>query len=220
MDRKNLRESAVLMAASIIVASGQPAHAQESPAQRQDSAVSREDEPRVADAAFEQVPVDVPRPTEKAMRYYESGMRLWVLTEIWALLLPGLIAFSGLSARLRDLARRLGRWWFPTVGLYVVFYLALVFVIDLPLAYYLGFVRQHAYGLSNQTLAKWSTDAFMRLGVEMAVGFALTWVPIFSSPAARAGGGSTRRCSRFRSCSSACWSSRSGSTRSSTSSGR
>ena len=52
-----------------------------------------------------------------------------------------------------------------------------MFVIDLPLAYYLGFVRQHAYGLSNQTLAKWSTDAFLRLGVEMAVGFALAWVP-------------------------------------------
>jgi Zn-dependent protease with chaperone function len=50
-------------------------------------------------------------------------------------------------------------------------------LIDLPLAYYLGFVRQHAYGLSNQTLAKWSTDAFLRLDVEMAVGFALAWVP-------------------------------------------
>ena len=38
----------------------------------------------------------------------------------WALLVPGLIAFSGLSARLRNLARRVGRWWFLTVGLYVV----------------------------------------------------------------------------------------------------
>jgi STE24 endopeptidase len=177
MDRVIPLKVAVIMAASIIVASSLAAHAQELPAQRQDAATAQQDGPRAADAAFEQVPVEVPRPTEKAMRYYESGMRWWALTEIWALLLPGLIAFSGLSARLRNLARRLGRWWFPTVGLYVVFYLALVFLIDLPLAYYLGFVRQHAYGLSNQTLAKWSTDAFLRLGVEMAVGFALAWVP-------------------------------------------
>jgi STE24 endopeptidase len=177
MDRRVFLKSAVFMAASITVASGQAVHAQGLPAQRQDPAASRKDEPRALDAAFEQAPVDVPRPTEKALRYYESGMRLWVLTEVWALLLPGLIAFSGLSARLRDLARRLGRWWFPTVGLYVVLYLALVFLIDLPLAYYLGFVRQHAYGLSNQTLAKWSTDALLRLGVEMVVGFALAWVP-------------------------------------------
>ena len=179
MDRMILPTSAVLMARIDLrgFRSGR-SRAQESPAQRQDAAaVQRRRASRPGLRPSSMVPVDVPRPTEKAMRYYESGMRLWALTEIWALLLPGLIAFSGLSARLRNLARRLGRWWFPTVGLYVVFYLALVFLIDLPLAYYLGFVRQHAYGLSNQTLAKWSTDAFLRLGVEMAVGFALAWVP-------------------------------------------
>jgi Zn-dependent protease with chaperone function len=122
-------------------------------------------------------PVAVPEPSEKAMSYYRSGMRLWALNEIWALVVPGLILVSGLSARVRDLARRLGRWWFDTVGLYVVFYLALVFLIDLPLSYYEGFVRQHQYGLSNQSLAKWSTDSLISLGVEMIVGFLFTWVP-------------------------------------------
>jgi STE24 endopeptidase len=179
MDRMVIPKSAVLMAALIFVASGLAAQAQESPAQQQNSALAREAEPRVADAASELVPVDVPQPSEKAMRYYQSGTRLWALTEVWALILPGLIAFSGFSARLRNVARKIGRWWFPTVGLYVVFYLAVVFVIDLPLAYYLGFVRQHAYGLSNQTFAKWSTDGFLRLGVEMAVGLAVAWVPYF-----------------------------------------
>jgi Zn-dependent protease with chaperone function len=122
-------------------------------------------------------PVPVREPSEKAMSYYRSGMRLWALNEIWALIVLGVILVSGLSARVRDLARRLGRWWFPTVGLYVVFYLALVFLIDLPLSYYEGFVRQHQYGLSNQSLAKWSTDSLIRLGVEMIVGFLFTWVP-------------------------------------------
>jgi Zn-dependent protease with chaperone function len=125
----------------------------------------------------ELAPVDVPQPSEKALRYYRSGMWLWAFDECWALILPGLLAFTGFSARLRNLARRLGRWWCPTVGLYVVFYLAIVFVIDLPLAYYQGFVRQHAYGLSNQTLVKWSTDSLLHLGVAMIVGFAFTWVP-------------------------------------------
>ena len=68
MDRVILPKSAVLMAASIILASGLAAHAQGLPAQRQDSAVSREDGPRVADDSFEQVPVEVPQPTEKAMQ--------------------------------------------------------------------------------------------------------------------------------------------------------
>ena len=59
----------------------------------------------------------------------------------------------------------------------MVLYLAVVFAIDLPLSFYEGFVRLHAYGLSNQTLGKWTTDSLTRVAVEMVVGFALTWVP-------------------------------------------
>ena len=116
-------------------------------------------------------------PVKKPYGYYRSGMWLWGFNQFWALLVPGLIAFSGLSARLRDLARRLGKSWFLTVGLYVLFYLAIVFLIDLPLSYYEEFVRQHAYGLSNQTAGKWLSDSLVRLAVEMTVGFAFTWVP-------------------------------------------
>jgi STE24 endopeptidase len=121
--------------------------------------------------------VAVPEPSAAALEYYQSGNRLWILNRIWAILLPGLVAFSGFSARLRALVARLGRMWFVTVGLYVVLYLALVFVVDLPLAYYEGYIRLHAYGLSNQTLGKWFGDSVIQLGISMAVGFALAWVP-------------------------------------------
>ncbi len=57
------------------------------------------------------------------------------------------------------LARRLGGNAFLTTGIYVVLYLAVVFAINLPLSFYEGFVRLHAYGLSNQTLGKWIHDA-------------------------------------------------------------
>jgi STE24 endopeptidase len=128
-------------------------------------------------SAQEHVPVAVPEPSEKAMQYYNSGMWLWGLNRIWGLLLPGFLAFSGLSARLRNLARRLGKLWFLTIGFYIVLYLAIVFVIELPITYYQGFVRQHAYGLSNQTLGKWLRDSFIGLFIEAASGFALVWIP-------------------------------------------
>jgi Zn-dependent protease with chaperone function len=104
-------------------------------------------------------------------------MWIWAANVCWGLAVPAVIAFTGFSASLRNLARRLGRWWFPTVGLYVVLYLALVFLIDLPLGYYVGFVRQHAYGLSNQTFSKWLSDSLLSVGIEMIAGFAFAWVP-------------------------------------------
>jgi len=125
----------------------------------------------------ELTPVAVPQPSEKALRYYHSGLWLWFLDEVWALVVPAIILFTGLSARIRDLAQRLGRGWFFTIGLYVVLYLALVYVVDWPLAFYQGYLRQHAYGLSNQTFAKWMTDRLLSLGVSMVAGFAFAWVP-------------------------------------------
>ncbi len=126
----------------------------------------------------ERAPVAVPAPTEKAMSFYNGGMLLWGFNRLWAIALPAFLAFSGFSARLRDLASRLGlRVWFLTIGIYVVLYLAVVALIELPIDYYEGFVRLHAYGLSNQSPGKWLKDLMLRLGVSMGVGFATLWVP-------------------------------------------
>ena len=123
-------------------------------------------------------PVAVPEPSALALQFYQSGNNwLWMLNVLWGVCLPGVLAFSGFSARLRNLAARLGRVWFFTIGLYVVMYLAVVFLLDLPLAYYEGYVRLHAYGLSNQSLQKWFGDSVIRRAISMAMGFALAWVP-------------------------------------------
>jgi Zn-dependent protease with chaperone function len=133
--------------------------------------------PAVSEDRDEAEPVAVPEPSEMAMRFYRGNNALWALNRAWAILVTGGLAFSGLSVRLRTVAQRIGRNWFFTLGIYVVLYLALVFAINFPLSYYQGFVRLHAYGLSNQTLGKWLHDATTRLAVAMVVGFALTWVP-------------------------------------------
>ncbi|MHB1558252.1 MAG: M48 family metallopeptidase, partial [Isosphaeraceae bacterium] len=111
------------------------------------------------------------------MRYYRGTNAIWAINRAWFILLTGGLAFSGISARLRNLARRIGRTHFLTIGIYIILYLSVVFVIDLPLSYYEGFVRLHAYGQSNQSLAKWFTDALRHLAVAATAGFAFAWVP-------------------------------------------
>jgi STE24 endopeptidase len=122
-------------------------------------------------------PVAVPEPSDEAMRYYRSGNLLWIVNAIWGLLIPALFLFTGFSARIRDWAQKLGRKWFFVIGIYITLFLVITFVIDLPLAYYQGFLRQHAYGLSNQTLDKWFSDAVKALAVGIITGVLFLWVP-------------------------------------------
>lgn len=121
--------------------------------------------------------VAVPEPTPQALDYYRSGNVLWVISNAWDLIVPGVILFAGLSGRIRQWAARLGRRWFFIVALYFIAFSVLVFVVDLPLSYYQGFVRQHAYGLSNQTLAKWTQDEVTSLLVSLVMGVLFLWVP-------------------------------------------
>jgi STE24 endopeptidase len=122
-------------------------------------------------------PVTVPEPSEKALQYYRSGNILWVVSQLVGLAVPALLLFTGLSAKMRSLAQRIGRKWFFIIGAYFILYSLLTYVLDFPLAYYAGFVRQHAYGLSNQSFQKWLVDSFKELAVGMVFGCLLLWLP-------------------------------------------
>ena len=122
-------------------------------------------------------PVEVPEPTETARRYARSGNWFWAIGQIWGVLIPGLILFSGLSAKIRTMAKRVGRNWYGTIVVYFAAFLLLSFVIDFPLSYFTGFVRQHAYGLSNQSFGKWFGDELKGLMVGLVAGSLVLWIP-------------------------------------------
>jgi len=134
-------------------------------------ASSQRAEPDAAEA------VAVPPATEKAMRYYVSGNWLWAVNVAWGLLVPAAFLFTGFSARLRDWAQWLGRRWFLTIAVYMLLFSAVSWVLDLPLVYYQEFVRQHAYGLSNQTFSKWFGDSLKALAVGTVIAVLVMWIP-------------------------------------------
>ena len=125
----------------------------------------------------ETAPVKVPEPTEQAMRYYRSGNVLWFVEQVWSIAVLILLLATGFSAALRNLAKRIGRNWFFTIVVYFALFTAVTTIIDLPLSYYTEFVRQHAYGLSNQTFGKWFGDTLKSLAVACIVGALVMWVP-------------------------------------------
>jgi STE24 endopeptidase len=123
-------------------------------------------------------PVVVPPPSEKAVRYHRSGNVIWAVEHLVGLALPAAILLLGISARLGALAAGWahGRFY-PTLVIYLALLSGLMFVIQLPLSYYVGYAREHAYGLSSQRLGKWVADEFKGLAVGVALGAAVLWVP-------------------------------------------
>ncbi len=123
--------------------------------------------------------VPVPEASPKAMRYYHSGLAIWWIYQASLIAVPAAIVVSGLSARMRNLARRIGRSWVLTVGLFGVMYAFLNGLILLPLDYYAGFVRPKEYGLSADSygVSHWLLDEFKELCVTAGLAFGLLWLP-------------------------------------------
>ena len=131
-----------------------------------------------ADCQSPDQPVEVPPPSARAVRYHRSSNVIWAVQQVLGVAIPALLLFSGLSARMRSGARRVARGrFYPTLVVYLAMLSALLFVVELPLAYYVGYLREHAYGLSDQRLGKWWVDQLKGLAVGVVVGAATLWVP-------------------------------------------
>jgi hypothetical protein len=53
-------------------------------------------------------PVEVPKATEKAMRFYRTGNHIFIFYTILGLVIPAVFLFTGLSAKIRDVAAKIG----------------------------------------------------------------------------------------------------------------
>ena len=136
-----------------------------------------------ADSALARAPdttaaVPVPEPSALAIRYHRSSHVIWAGANALDLLVPAALLFTGLSARLRGLARRIarGRWLF-TVATYGAAYVLIQAIVFLPLAWYAGFVRQHAYGLSTETAGQWLADWGKGTAISAVIAALVLWIP-------------------------------------------
>ena len=101
--------------------------------------------------------------------YFEGGYWLLLWDFLWGAGVSLLLLAAGWSAAMRDRAERWTRPAFLRGGAYALQYLIATAVLSLPFALYAGFVREHAYGLSNLTLGGWLGEWGKGLAVTLAV---------------------------------------------------
>ncbi|MBS0624532.1 MAG: M48 family metallopeptidase [Verrucomicrobia bacterium] len=102
--------------------------------------------------------VAVPEPSEEAVRFYQSGNVLWIVQQAWSLIIPLLFLMKGFTGKLGSIAKSWGRNWFFTIAVYIVLFVAIYQILNLPLDFYSSYIRMHDYGLSNQSLERWFSN--------------------------------------------------------------
>jgi STE24 endopeptidase len=81
-----------------------------------------------------------------------------------------LLVFSGASVLLGgSLEGFSGSYWLTVLGFLLVFILTLGLVAS-PFSFYAGYVVDHRFGLSTQSVKDWLTDELKGLGLELAIG--------------------------------------------------
>ena len=115
--------------------------------------------------------------TPRNRAYWHTEVVLAFVSPLVSILVALLILFSGLSAKLRDIATLLSRSRWVRLLVFFTLYTLIVYVVTFPLSWYEGFALEHQYGLSTQTFAAWIADE----GKELLVGVVLfAVVPILS----------------------------------------
>lgn len=115
----------------------------------------------------------------KSDAYFEGGYWL-ILAEFLVTLVANLIVLR------LGWAARLSRWARSKAGpllaafLFAVPYLLLITIITAPYVLYTDFFREHAYGLSNQSFAKWGGEQLIFIAVDTLLA-ALLWMGVHAA---------------------------------------
>jgi len=100
-----------------------------------------------------------PEQRKSSDAYFEGGYWLQLWEFLIGIAIGIFLLVSGISVRMRDFARRFGPWPWVATAIYVLIWLIVDTLLDLPWDYYTGFVREHQYGLSTQDAGGWLWDS-------------------------------------------------------------
>ncbi|GAM97241.1 peptidase, M48 family [alpha proteobacterium U9-1i] len=111
-----------------------------------------------------------PEATERSNAYFEGGYWIELAGTVLSILVAGLILLLGWARGVRAWLERTVKFY-PLVVFGTAFFVLLVSnVLTTPFSWYVGFVREHAFGLSTQTVGEWFGEYLMGAGIGLVLG--------------------------------------------------
>ena len=105
--------------------------------------------------------------TPENRAYSSTRSVLGFVDPLYTIVVALILLFSGLSAKLRDIACDLAKRRYVRVLVYFMLYSVVAGALMLPLAWAGDFALEHRYGLSNQSLGSWFGDQVKALVLQI-----------------------------------------------------
>ncbi len=112
-------------------------------------------------------PVFAPEQVERARRYHRPAYLVAVLGIALNLIVLGSLSFSAIGD---DLYGLFDAWpWWVSAPLFTGFVVVVNSLVHAPLAFWRGYVHEHRWGFSTQTLRGWAVDRLKGLGIAVVL---------------------------------------------------
>ena len=108
-----------------------------------------------------------PEARAKSDAYFEGGYVIQVWSLLLGLAITWLLLKFHVTVKLRDIAERFFKARYLQGVLFIALFAVVSAILDLPNDYYVGFIREHRFGLSNLTTAGWLGEQVKGLIVGM-----------------------------------------------------
>jgi len=121
----------------------------------------------------------------KSDAYFEGGYWLPLWSALISLLVYGAMLHFGWAAKWSGWASRVTRREWLKPAIFSVPFILAASILTLPWSLYTGYFREHQYGMSNQSLGQWFSEAAIGLGVGLVINiifFTIIYAVIRKSP--------------------------------------
>ncbi|PJI07794.1 MULTISPECIES: M48 family metallopeptidase [Clostridium] len=111
------------------------------------------------------------------LRYYKINVILEIIYTVLGILVPILIMITGIHVKLKNFSYRAKKIWLPGICIYAFLFVVVYYLFYLPLDFYSGFINEHIFSISNQSILKWVWNWAISILTSAIFLALILWIP-------------------------------------------
>ncbi len=111
-----------------------------------------------------------PEATARSNAYFEGGYWIQFVGPLLAIVIAAALMMSGFAKGMRSWLEKTLKFYFLVVLGMALIYNLISTALTFPFTYWVGFVREHEFGLATQTFGEWFSEYLMGAGIGLLIG--------------------------------------------------